>query len=453
MTRAARRYTARWILPVTSPPIEAGALLVDERGRITSVGPASHVPGEGTVESIELGEAALLPGLVNVHAHLDLSFLRGRIEDRTFADWIQQLLAIKQGTPLTPDETVVVARWSCIEALAAGMTTVATTEDSHAGFDALRESGMRGIAYREIFGPDPAQANDVISVARDAIAAQRAKDGELVRTGISPHAPFSVSDALYQRVAELAASERLPLAAHIAESEDEHGLVTRGEGTFATRLARRGIPTRPRARSPIALLAETGVLDVAPLLIHCVRLEDGDLAMIAAAGAAVAHCAIANARFGHGIAPVPAMLDGGITVGLGTDSVASNNRLDLFEEARFAQLLQRSLHRDITLLPAARLLRMVTIDAARALGLDGCIGSLEVGKDADLCCVSFDSVHNQPVYDPLAALFHSARASDVRLSVVKGQVLYSAGVWHTIDVAETRRAVRAIAARAGAGPA
>lgn len=453
MTRAARRYTARWIVPVTSSTIEDGALLIDERGRIASVGPASHVPGEGTVESIALGEAVLMPGLVNVHAHLDLSFLRGRIEDRAFADWIQELLAVKHKAALTPDETLAVANWSCVEALAAGMTTVATTEDAHAGFDALQASGMRGIAYREVFGPDPAQADVVIEVARDAIAAQRPRDSELVRTGISPHAPFSVSDALYRRVAQLAASERLPLAAHIAESEDEKGLVTRGEGIFAGRLAGRGIAAPPRARSPIALLAETGVLDVAPLLIHCVQLDDVDLAMIASAGAAVAHCPIANARFGHGIAPVPALLDAGIAVALGTDSVASNNRLDLFEEARFAQLLQRSLHRDITLLPADRLARMVTIDGARALGLAGSIGSLEVGKDADLCCVSFDSVHNQPVYDPLAALFHSARASDVRLSVVKGRVLYSEGVWHTIDVNETRRAVRAIAARAATEPA
>jgi 5-methylthioadenosine/S-adenosylhomocysteine deaminase len=447
LTQLPRRYTARWVLPVTNAPIRDGSVLLDENGRIAAVGPASAVPASENIPQIDLGEAILMPGVVNAHVHLDLSFLRGRLEDRTFPDWIAELLLLKRQAALTAEEALTTARWSCVEAIAAGITTIATTEDGAAGFDAMIDSGMRGIAYHEVFGPDPAQAVSAMAAARDTIALLRERETGHVRVGVSPHAPYSVSDALYRAVAAFARHERLPIAAHIAESHDEQDLVTRGEGTFAARLQARGISTPARARSPVAVLEATGVLELAPLLIHCTRADAADVALLAAAGASVAHCPVANARLGHGIAPITAFQENGVGVAIGTDSVASNNRLDLFEEARFAQMLQRAFLGDATLLTAERLLRMITIDGARALGLDARIGSLETGKDADLCCVSLRAPHARPVHDPLAALFHSARASDVCLTVVAGRTLYTDGVWHTVDVEETRRGVDELAAR------
>jgi 5-methylthioadenosine/S-adenosylhomocysteine deaminase len=447
LTDPSRRYTARWVLPVTDTPIRDGAVLVDAEGRITAIGPASDVPAPGHAEPFDLGESVLMPGLINVHAHLDLAHLRGSIEDTSFPDWIATLLAIKRRVTLTPAETVAVAHWSCIEAVAAGITTVATTEDSDAGFQALRESGLRGIAYREVFGPDPAQAPEAIAGARTAIARMREMESDLVRVGVSPHAPFSVSDRLYRETAQLARAENLALAAHIAESQDEHDLVSQGSGIFAQRLAARGMTTSARAESPVKLLHENGILELAPLLIHCTHADATDVALIAAAGAKVAHCPIANARLGHGIAPLMRLLDAGVNVGLGTDSVASNNRLDLFDEARVAQMLQRSVQRNAALLPSSQLLHMVTIDGARALRLDQRVGSLEVGKDADLCAVSLSVPNAQPVYDVHAALFHAARASNVRLTAVKGRHLFHDGRWLMADVALTRHVVTDLAAR------
>jgi 5-methylthioadenosine/S-adenosylhomocysteine deaminase len=405
------------------------------------------VPASENIPQIDLGEAILMPGVVNAHVHLDLSFLRGRLEDRTFPDWIAELLLLKRQAALTAEEALTTARWSCVEAIAAGITTIATTEDGAAGFDAIIGSGMRGIAYHEVFGPDPAQAVSALAAAREAITLRRERETRHVRVGISPHAPYSVSDALYRAVAAFARHERLPLAVHIAESHDEQDLVTCGDGTFAARLRARGIATPARARSPIALLHAAGVLELAPLLIHCTHADGADTALLAAAGASVAHCPVANARLGHGIAPIAAFHESGVGVAIGTDSVASNNRLDLFEEARLAQMLQRAFLGDATLLTAERLLHMITIDGARALGLDARIGSLETGKEADLCCVSLRAPHVRPVHDPLATLFHSARASDVCLTVVAGRTLYTDGVWHTVDVEETRRAVDGLAAR------
>ncbi|HEY8470328.1 MAG TPA: amidohydrolase family protein, partial [Longimicrobiales bacterium] len=218
-------------------------------------------------------------------------------------------------------------------------------------------------------------------------------------------------------------------------------------GPFAEGLRKRGIATPPRARSTIALLRETGVLDTQPLVIHCVTVDDDDIRTLADHGAFVAHCPVANARLGHGIAPVSEMLDAGIIVAVGTDSVASNNRLDLLEEARIAQVVQRGRLRSHDALPADRLLRMITMDAARALGLDSRIGSLEVGKDADLCAVSLAGAHAQPVQDPAVALFHQARGADVVLAMVRGRILFDAQRERAGEIAALAARMRELAAR------
>ncbi|MEJ2678373.1 MAG: amidohydrolase family protein, partial [Gemmatimonadota bacterium] len=245
---------------------------------------------------------------------------------------------------------------------------------------------------------------------------------------------YSVSNALYQRAVRLALDEGLPLTTHAAESAAETDLVRRGAGPFADALQARGIATPLRAPSTIALLERLGVLEARPLLIHAVQLDGEDIARIGQYGCPVAHCPIANARLGHGVAPVTDLLEAGAVVGLGTDSVAANNRLDLLEEARVAQLQQRARLRSPDALQAGTLLRMATLDGARALGLDDRIGSLEPGKDADLCAVRLGGIHTVPTADPTAALFHAARGTDVVLAMVQGRVLYRDGVFSTLDV-------------------
>jgi cytosine/adenosine deaminase-related metal-dependent hydrolase len=441
------RCTAAWLLPVSAPPIRDGALLVDADGRIAAVGPDAAVPAPAGVPALHLGEAALLPGLVNTHAHPELAAFRGLLEDLPFHAWITRLMLAKKAAAPTPAEYQACASWTCAEALAAGITTIGATEDSGAALPALRDAGMRGVVYREVFGPDPADATGALLALAAKVRLMRRDESDLVRVGISPHAPYTVSDALYRGAARLALDERLPIACHAAEAEAETHLVRDGSGRFADGLRRRGIATPPRARSTIALLEETGVLATRPLLIHAVQTDARDAALIAASGAAVAHCPVANARLGHGIAPVPELQEAGVTVALGTDSVASNNRLDLLEEARVAQLAQRLRLRRPDALPAALLLRMATLDGARALGLEARIGSLDAGKDADLCAVALDRVHCTPAGDVTAALFHTARGGDVILAAVRGRILYHAGRWATLDPGALAPQVRALAAR------
>jgi cytosine/adenosine deaminase-related metal-dependent hydrolase len=444
------RCTAAWVLPVAAPPIADGALLVDADGRIAAVGPDAAVPAPSGVPALPLGAAALLPGLVNAHAHPELAAYRGLLEDLPFLHWLRRLMLAREAVAPTPEEYEACALWSCAEALAAGITTIGATEDSGAALPALRAAGMRGIVYREVFGPDPGAATGALLALAAKVRLMRRHESDLVRVGISPHAPYTVSDALYQGAARLALDERLPVACHAAEAELETQLVRAGAGSFAEGLRRRGIATPPRARSTIALLQSTGILETRPLLIHAVQVDAEDIAAITASGAAVAHCPVANARLGHGVAPVPELQQAGVVVALGTDSVGSNNRLDLLEEARAAQLCQRGRLRRPDALPAERLLRMVTLDGARALGLDDRVGSLVPGKDADLCAVALDRVHTTPTGDVTAALFHAARGSDVVLAAVRGRILYRAGRWSTLDPAELAPRIQTLAARLAA---
>jgi cytosine/adenosine deaminase-related metal-dependent hydrolase len=439
-------YRAAWVLPVCAEPIRNGAVLVGTDGRIAAVGPALAIePPEGCIVE-ELGDAAILPGLVNVHAHPELAMFRGALEDLCFRDWILRLVGAKRAA-LTDADFHAAARWTMVEALRSGITTLAATESSGASAGALCEAGLRGIVYQEVFGPDPAQCGEAMAGLRANVDCLRGWECDRVRIGVSPHAPYTVSDALFGATAEYALAEGLPMAVHAAESAIEHQLVQAGEGDFAPGLRARGIDTPRRGRTTVEMLDRLGVLRARPLLIHCVLLDADDIRRVGDTGSAVAHCPVANARLGHGLAPYPEMLAGNVRVGLGTDSVGSNNRLDLLEEARIASILHRARLADCGVLGPAELLKLCTIDGARALGMEEAIGTLEPEKDADLCVVSLAAPHVRPVHDPVAAVFHAARGCDVVLTAVQGRVLYREGVLSTLDAAALEPAVEDAARR------
>jgi 5-methylthioadenosine/S-adenosylhomocysteine deaminase len=415
------RYHAAWVIPVSTPPIRDGTVVV-EGDRIVFVGPRADAP-PGRDE--ELGSAILLPGLVNAHTHLDLTVMRGLLEELSFFEWIRTVTAATREV-LGDADLLDSARFGIREGLRAGITTYADTSPRTAPFDAMLELGVRGIAFREVFGPDPAQAAESMAGLRDAVAAMRERATPLVRVGVSPHAPYSVSDALYVAVADFARHERLPLATHVAESTDESDLVERGEGPFAGFLRGRGIAVDARGRSPVALLERCGVLGDNALLVHCVRLDAGDIATIARGGAAVAHCPASNAKLGHGVAPVAELLSAGVRVGLGSDSMASNNRMDIIAESRQAALAQRARSGRVELLCANEAVALATVGGARALGLDGHIGTLEPGKQADLAAFAVPD-ERLPVHDPRDALVWALAGEPAALTVVAGRALVRDG--------------------------
>lgn len=409
--------TARWVLPIDAPPIAGGAVLLDG-DTIAWVGRAEDAP---LVDQCEpLGDVVLLPGLVNAHSHLELTALRGLLEGLDFRAWIRTLTAAT--AQLTPDDLVASAVIGACEGLSAGITTFADTSPTGAPLMALRAVGARGIVYREVFGPDPSAAPGAIAALQRAVTALRLEETDRVRVGVSPHAPYSVSAALFRATATFARSEQLPIAIHIAESEDESRLVRDAEGRWADYLRSREVPVAPMAESPIALLAEAEVLEAQPLLIHCVRVDAADRRRIGDAGATIVHCPVSNAKLGHGIAPLEEMLAGALPVGLGTDSVASNDQMDLLNEARTAVLMQRARSGRPDTISARDALHLATLGGAQALRLDGRIGSVTVGKRADLTAFALEDWRTTPYGGPEDALVFAlpgARAAHVWVDGVR----------------------------------
>jgi cytosine/adenosine deaminase-related metal-dependent hydrolase len=411
--RVARRFllTAAWVAPIDRPPIAAGAVLVDD-GVIGWVGQAADAPPIDQVEA--LGDVVLLPGLVNAHAHLELTVMRGLLEGLDFRAWIRTVTAA--GAELTSDELLSSAIVGAREGLLHGITTFADTSPTGVPLDALHAVGARGIVYREVFGPDPARVGDALGALREQVELLRQRESHRVQVGVSPHAPYSVSKALFRETAAYAREAQLPIAIHIAESEAEQRLVRDGEGPWADALRARGIAIRPSARSSIALLADAEVLDARPLLIHCVRIDGADRQLIAEAGASVVHCPVSNAKLGHGVAPLDEMLTDGLRVGLGTDSVASNDQMDLLNEARTAVLMQRVRRGRPDTLAPREALRLATLGGAEALQLGAQVGSISVGKQADLAAFSLADERATPVAgveDALVFALPGARAAHV----------------------------------------
>ena len=414
------RYRARWVVPISSPPIRDGVVAV-QGSRIEFVGTLDDAP-PGSDD--DLGDVLLLPGLVNAHTHLELTAMRGFLEDLDFRRWILRLTNARRAV-LDRDALLDSARYGLEEGIRAGITSYADTSESGVVMQAMREAGVRGIMYQEVFGPDPRQSAESIAGLREKISGLRYLETPLVRVGVSPHAPYTVSDDLFRATTELARELALPMAVHIAESALEQQLVVDASGAFADGLRRRGIGLDRRASSSIQLLADLRVLDVAPLLIHCVRVDAGDIATIAASQSAVAHCPVSNAKLGHGIAPLTELLAAGIVVGLGSDSMASNNRMDMLEEARGTLLGQRARMRSHETPEAIDVLEMATIGGARAIGVDQLVGTLEAGKQADLAAFALDGLG--PIQDPITTAIFSVTGVRARFVAVAGKPLLRDG--------------------------
>jgi len=366
------------VLRVDGAPIRDGAILIGPDGRIVLVGEDAHVPEPPSVPSDRYPDAVLVPGLVNAHTHLELTGIRVPIE-LPFPEWIRSVRAAK--AERTPADFLRAARQGVQDCLRAGITTVADTGDSGSVIEALAEAGASGVCFHEIFGPHPNQKLESIAVLERALGERARLQGPRIRLGVSPHAPYTVSAPLYEASVTVASARGLPMAVHLAESQAETDLLRSGAGPFAEQWTQRGIPlpTRPGS-SPVVFLDRTGVLGPQTLCIHVVQVNDSDIARLALAGVAIAHCPRSNRAHRHGDAPLAKLLAAGLRIGVGTDSVASAGDLDLLAEARLAGQLAN--------LSPERALGLVTLDAARALGLADEVGHF--GRDCwgDACVVA-----------------------------------------------------------------
>ena len=439
-------YAARWLLSDAEHVAEPGAVAVAGE-RIAGAGARDEVVAQFPGAPIEdFGEAAIMPGLVNCHSHLELTAMRGFLEDEEgdFPAWLRKLTAARM-LLMTEDDLYVSAAWGAVEAARAGVTCVGDAASSGAtSLRALCDVGLRGTIYQELFGPAPEAAEEQLAGLREKIAALRGLENGRVRAGVSPHAPYTVSAPLLEAASSYAVAEKLPLMIHAAESEAEVELIKHGRGFFAEDRARRGLPWETPGVSPIQYLKRCGVLRARPLLAHCVRVDEADIEAIREAGASVAHCPKSNLKLGHGPAPLAAMR--GIARGLGSDSVASNNTCDMLEEARFAALLARGFggRAPGDSYGAHEALFDATTNGATALGFGGLTGELAAGLQADLAVVRLDGAHQTPVYDPVRALVFASSGRDVVLTVVAGREVYRDGRVTTIDEDRLRARIRGL---------
>jgi cytosine/adenosine deaminase-related metal-dependent hydrolase len=465
-------YSARWVLPIISPPIELGAVAVDG-SKIVAVGSREQIAGSFPDARVEdFGEAAILPGLINTHSHLELTVMRGFLEaeEHDFFAWLKKLTTARMA--MTGADLFVSATCGAIEAARAGITCLGDSSSFAAqAMKALRQVGLRGIVYQESFGPDPKLATENFEKLREQVSSMRALETDRVRTGVSPHAPYTVSAPQLEMISRLAVDEKIPLMMHAAESEAESMFMLKGEGPFAEGLRKRGLEWRAPGVSTIQYLDRHGVMSARPLLAHCINVDDEDMNLIKQRNAGVAHCPKSNAKLRHGRAPFAEFLSRELNVGLGSDSVASNNTCDILEEARFATLVARlpsHLARGVwgeglsaldappnllakgegkagaQTISAGEALFAATVGGARALNLDSEIGALAVGMSADLAVVDLRGPHQQPDTLPADNIIFSSSGRDVIFTVVAGKEVYRAGRGNTLAEPDFMQRLRTI---------
>lgn len=438
--------SADYVVPISSPPIENGAVAVDG-SEIVDVGALPELSAKfPDAQHDSFGEAAIVPGFVNCHSHLEITAMRGYLDDveHDFRRWLLRLNDIRSALSDQDIEAAAIA--GAIEGARAGVTCFGDIgRYGRAGLQALRKIGLRGVLFQETeFSPDNATADKDFNTLKDKFLALREQGTELVEVGLSPHAPYTVSRRLFEKIAEFAVSESIKTTTHASESIEEDDLVRNGKGFFIDVYNKFGLEWSVPGCSSIELLHQTGLLAARPLLAHCVTASDRDIELICSTGSRVAHCPKSNAKFGHGYAPLEKFLDADIAVGLGSDSVASNNMCDILEEARFAAFSARNRPGRQRFISAREALEAATLGGAIALGLEDKIGTLETGKQADIAVISISRIAQQPVTDIYASLVFSSNARDIAMTMAAGREIYREGAVTTVDECKTAARIHQI---------
>jgi 5-methylthioadenosine/S-adenosylhomocysteine deaminase len=397
-----RSVSADWVLPVDGPPIRDGYVAWDD-GQITEI-------GAGRADDHRDG-AVILPGLVNAHSHLEYAVYAGFGDGKPFGGWLATHILRKRA--LDHEAMLGIARRGAADSLAAGITTTADYSYSGVAATAAEELGLRAVVYLEVFAADSAVAERQFAETRS-----RVEESELVRIGVSPHAPYTCSVEVYAWALSLG----IPVGTHLAESENEQLWLEQGTGPMAVNAA---VLVPPTGKRSVATLAE--VLGPELLCAHCVEVTAGEIAVLAEHDVPVVHCPRSNAMLGCGIAPLAELRAAGLRVGLGTDSPASTPSIDPWEELRTAVYATRARERRPDALGAADALRLATIDAARALALEDEIGSLTPGKRADLTILSLSGSPYDPVEDPTVGVVFGGSPAGVLETIVDGETRYRQG--------------------------
>jgi 5-methylthioadenosine/S-adenosylhomocysteine deaminase len=387
---------------------EDGAVIVED-GRIIDVGKSDEVlPKYRKDFVIDAKKRAVLPGFVNAHFHSGI--IRGVAEDLALWDWLRKYIDPKHRV-LTPSDAHASSKLCYTESIKAGVTTVL---DMERFMDRCADSAEE-VGLRAVLAPYVSDKFDGFEKPEDNYRLLADRNGSAngrVNVWLGMEHLMYCSEELYRKGAELARKHNVGIHTHGEESKEMAERITKEHG----------------GRRPTKVLRDYGILGPRTVLAHCVWLDDEEMRIIAETKTAVAHCPVSNFKLASGVARVPEMLGLGILVGLGSDGIEENNRIDLMQEMKMAGLIQKGTHRDATLMPAKKLLRMATIDGATALGLGGEVGSIEPGKKADISILDLNQPHLTPAlngesFNVVSNIVYAAEPHDVLTVLVDGRVV------------------------------
>jgi 5-methylthioadenosine/S-adenosylhomocysteine deaminase len=412
-----------WIIPIEPAHVTlSGHALAIKDGVIVDLLPAADaLLRYRPRELVDLPGQVLMPGLVNLHCHAAMALMRGFADDLPLMRWLQEHIWPAEAKHVSPDFVRAGTLLACAEMLRGGVTTF---NDMYffpeAAIAAVTQSGMRaalGIIALEFPSAYAADADDYLS--KGLAIRDRHVANPLLSFCLAPHAPYTVSDKTFEKIATLAAQLDTPIHIHVHETRTEIEESIKNHGM-----------------RPIQRLHGLGLLSPQLIAVHAVHLEPAEIDLLAREGCHIAHCPTSNLKLGSGIPPMAAVNARGVNFGLGTDGAASNNRLDLFHEIRHAALLAKGASEDATALDAHTVLRAATLGGAKALGMEEKIGSLKPGKAADLCAIALDHWLIRPCYDPASHLVYVAGRENVTNTWVAGKRLMEQGNIAEIDETE-----------------
>ncbi len=401
---------ARWLCPVVpNNTVLQDQSIVIQAGKIIDIYPLNQLSQYNAIETVQLNEHVLIPGLINLHTHAAMSLMRGLADDLSLMPWLQQHIWPAEQKFVSSTFVYEGTLLAAAEMLSGGITTF---NDMYfypeSAAKAAIKIGMRANLGLVVMEFPTNYANDAESYIQKGLEARdHLRDEPFISFSFAPHAPYTVADGTFERIMTLAEQVDIGVHTHMHETQQE---IIDSEYAHGLR--------------PLNRFANLGMLSPTLTLAHCVHLNDAEVKLLAEYGCSVAHCPSSNLKLASGIAPITEYVKQGVNVGLGTDGAASNNRLDMFTEMRLAALLAKGQSYDATAISAYQALEMATINGAKALNLSDKIGSIEVGKFADLCAVKLSDIETQPCFDPMSHLVYVAGREHVSHVWVQGDLKF-----------------------------
>lgn len=420
---------ARWLATAVknAPLLEHYSVIVQNDAIVDLLSTALARSQYTSADTVSLDEHILIPGLINLHTHAAMNLMRGIADDLPLMQWLNEHIWPAERAVVSSDYVRDASLHACAEMLSGGTTCF---NDMYffpqATAAAINQAGMRanlGLFVSEFANSYANDADDYLQKGFESHDSWRGNS--MISSSIAPHAPYTVSNRSFEKIITYAEQLSIGIHTHLHETRDE---ISQSETQYGVR--------------PIQRLAALGLLGPNFTAAHGVHLLPSEIDMLSGHGCHIAHCPSSNLKLGSGIAPISSMLKNNVNVGIGTDGAASNNRLDMFTEIRLAALLAKGASEDPTTVPAHQALEMATINAAKALGLDDKIGSIEIGKKADVVSIKLSDITISPCYDPISHLVYTCGREHVTHTWVAGELRYSNGLYANIEPMELKEIIQ-----------